>query len=339
MKTSNVVVTTLQACMLFATTGSAYWVRGAAEMAMYFLAYTLEDIHFDQNAYDGWKIAPDCKGDRKGLWGQKGRCNLAQFMDHIWAQTKTDIKDAEGNVIETKYDSKPDASKIKWTATMKGVTDPETIISLIMGAKYQDGSMVCRKDTIPKAYGYTGNVDATKFFAADGADYFGNLQKFGPRVVQLKADLEGAKSKGEILTGDPSSSKYKSQLKTYEKFNTLYDLTRTAASIIVDLRKQDSWRHIVDLTNWKEKLGIEKPGTKPITPSNSMVGKYEEIDRDLTIDKMVENGQSKADATTKYDKWWNELQESISYKGHQAAIFGAEQTLKALEVGPTGACG
>ncbi|KAK0724369.1 hypothetical protein B0H67DRAFT_640923 [Lasiosphaeris hirsuta] len=41
-------------------TTSAYWVRGAAERALYYCVYVLEDIDFSQTAYDGWKIAGDC---------------------------------------------------------------------------------------------------------------------------------------------------------------------------------------------------------------------------------------------------------------------------------------
>ncbi|KAH8880238.1 hypothetical protein GQ53DRAFT_774258 [Thozetella sp. PMI_491] len=320
MRAGKIFTVALRTCLLFASPGSAYRVRGAAEMSLYYITYMLEDIHFNKDAYDGWKIAPDCVGDLKGLWGQKGRYNFAQFMDYVWAQTKTDVKDGKGNIIEIKYDTKPKAENIKW-------------------AKYNDGSSVARKDTIPKAYGYTGNVDKTKFFPADNLDYFGALQRFGPRAVQLQKDLEGAKNNGEILNGDPNSSKYKSQKATYDKFNTLYEQAKTAASIIMDLRKQDSWRHIVDMTKWHDKLGIDKPATKPIHPQNSMGGDYEEVDRDGTINKMVnERGISKDQATREYDAWWSDQQSSTSYKGHQATIFGAEETLHALQVGAQGGC-
>ncbi|KAK3360575.1 hypothetical protein B0T25DRAFT_602311 [Lasiosphaeria hispida] len=297
-------------------TTSAYWVRGAAERALYYSVYVLEDIHFSQSAYDGWKVAGDCVGDRRGMWGQKTRCSLAQFLDHIWSPKDSD-------------EPRPDASKIKWPASMKGISNPQAIVSMIMSLEYQDGTPVNQHDATPKRYGYTGNNNLGKLWPNQGVtSYWDSLEKFGPRAAQLKKDFDEAVAKGDIVT-DPKDKKFKPHQKVIETFNKFYAAAQDAAEVIIDFRVQDKWRHLKEMGKWKSVLGVE-PVWIPKTSSHSWIGAWDEIDREKTIDKMAAH-ISREDAIKVYDAHWESLTSSEIYQQHNDAINRVKATAASLK--------
>ncbi|KAK3939522.1 hypothetical protein QBC46DRAFT_387763 [Diplogelasinospora grovesii] len=287
MKGATFAAGVLQLHLLFASAVSAYWNRGAAERALYYAVYVLEDIHFNQDAYDGWKIAPGCVGTRKGIWGQKGRCNLAEFCDWIWATTEKD--------------ERPPKDKIKWTKAMVGAKMPDVIVSVIMGAKYTDGSFMLRHDTTPKQYGYTGNIDVSGRVwpgEAGVTDYWQSLEKFGPRAAVLKKDFDEAVKSGAIVT-DPSNSKYKAHKAVIDKFNDFYTAATNAAEIVIDWRVQDKWRHLETMGDWKNSLGVDGVWEEKAS-AHSMVGNWNEINKEKTLDQMVDKlGITREEATNK----------------------------------------
>ncbi|KAL6859772.1 hypothetical protein ACO1O0_003796 [Amphichorda felina] len=311
----------LSAALLCASSASGYWIRGAAERALYYSVYVLEDIHFNKEAYDGWKIAPDCVGTRKGMW-QKKRCNLAEFIDHIWKETNPG-------------EPRPDKTKIQWGNEMKGAKDPQSIISMIMSAKYKDGSMVIQRDTDPKRYGYTGKIEvADKVWPGQGiTDYYASLSRFGERAVKLQGDFNTAIDKGEIVT-DPENSKYKQHKLVIEKFQAFFQGATDAAEMIVEFRTQDKWRHLKDQGKWKQKLGVD--GVWDPKTSNHNIGAWEEINKSDTIQQMVDELDiDKAEATKRYEEHWTTLTTSEQSKQHAAAIESAKKTFNALQEAPS----
>lgn len=310
----------ITACLL-ASSASAYWIRGAAERALYYSVYVLEDIHFNKQAYDGWKIAPDCEGSRKGMW-QKGRCNLAQFLDHIWKETNPG-------------EPRPDADKIKWGNEMTGAKDPQSIISMVMSAKYEDGTLVIDRNADPKHYGYTGKVEvADRLWKGSGiTDYYKSLGEFGKRAVQLQADFNDAIDKGTIVT-DPNNKKYKQHKLVIEKFKGYFQAATDAAEIIVDYRVQDKWRHLKEKVDWHQKLGVD--GVWDKKTSNHGVGDWYEISQEKTVKQMVDDlGISETEATSRFETAMSEATGSTQAQQHKAAIDNAKQTFNDLKAAPS----
>ncbi|KAH7024681.1 uncharacterized protein B0I36DRAFT_416181 [Microdochium trichocladiopsis] len=65
---------------LLAPAAHAFGPRGSAERSIFFADYMAEEIF--TNAADR-RIATGCQGTRTGLRGQRGRCNLIEFLHHI----------------------------------------------------------------------------------------------------------------------------------------------------------------------------------------------------------------------------------------------------------------
>ncbi|KAK3317909.1 hypothetical protein B0H66DRAFT_602518 [Apodospora peruviana] len=321
---------------LFASTASAYWVRGAAERAMYYTVYMMEDVHYNNKEYDGWKIARDCQGSRRGLWGQKGRCNLAEFLDYIWAPT------ADDNKPGSQPDTRPRAADIDWPKSMSGIKKAQAITSMIMGAKYKDGSsiMVHDTDSDKRQYGYTGKINTVdKLWPGSGVNsYYDSLAMFGERAVKLNDDFEAAVKDGTIKTApagmDPKDPKYKEfapHMKAQETFRGLYQEATNAAESVVDLRNQDKWKNLKDKGDWKNKLGVE-PVWEMKKSSQSWIGEWEELKEGDTIARMEKDlGLSHADAVKKYDQVWASNNSSPQNKQHAAALEKARISLKTFQ--------
>ncbi|KXJ87031.1 hypothetical protein Micbo1qcDRAFT_179282 [Microdochium bolleyi] len=87
-------------------------IRGAAERAMLFYLYVLEEVWTESSE---WNIATGCTGTRTGTRGQQNRCDFLEFCDHLWTPTPGNVvnsgnqpaKDANGNLF-----AEQDASKL-----------------------------------------------------------------------------------------------------------------------------------------------------------------------------------------------------------------------------------
>lgn len=160
--------------LLCAGLASAYGPRAAAERALYFLLYELEDMLAVEGVAKGddFQVAPGCADGRKvedlrtGLLGKSRRCTLPQFLDYTWRATKTEVEGVEY------WDEKPDADTVRWQGgadVLKGSDlSAVQIINFIQSAKDKDGNKLTRSvekplpggKTVKVSYkGYTGNVD------------------------------------------------------------------------------------------------------------------------------------------------------------------------------------
>ncbi|KAK4443127.1 hypothetical protein QBC34DRAFT_478502 [Podospora aff. communis PSN243] len=329
MRTSSFLAAVLQAHWLLLTPASAYGARGYAERALYFLVYQMEEIHPTATSGSGWKIAPGCKGARRGIFA-KDRCNLAEFVDHIWAPMDGET---EAN--------RPDKSKITWGNAMKSAKEANVIMSLLTSATINKIPL-----TETGTSGYQGKLDVqNKLWPGSGiTDYYTSLGAFGERAAQLNAEMDKAVADGVL--GDPDKpptqnagesdadfkarkTKWDGQSKRVTQFRKLFSESKTAALTVQNMRMKDSWNHIEKDVDWKSKLGVN-PVWDTHNEGRPNVGEWKTINEAKTIEEMVKSGMTKDAAQAKFDSVWAEVTSTDSYKQHRAAIVNAQKTMRAM---------
>jgi hypothetical protein len=351
MRTSSFLAAVLQAHWLLLTPAAAYGARGYAERALYFLVYQMEEIHPTPTSGSGWKIAPGCKGSRRGIfakdrWYRKlqplfllrpsltasyNNSNLAEFVDHIWAPMDGET---EAN--------RPDKNKITWGGNaMKSAKEANVIMSLLSGATINKIPLVETGTS-----GYQGKLDVqNKLWPGSGiTDYYSSLGAFGERAAQLNGEMDKAVADGVL--GDPDKpptqnagesdadfkarkTKWDGQSKRVTQFRKLFSEAKTAALTVQNMRMKDSWNHIEKDVDWKSKLGVD-PVWDTHTEGRPNVGDWKTINEAKTVEEMVKSGMTKDAAQAKFDAVWAEVTSSDSYKQHRAAIVNAQKTMRAM---------
>ena len=319
MKGTWLVSAVLQLHWLFASTASAYWVRGAVERAMYYMTYMMEEIHETRDSGSGWQIAPNCIGTRTGMRGQTGRCNLAEFVDHIWARTDPDDRNESPR--------RPTKETVLWPRSMNSVSTMKAIQSQIMSLKWTDKTYVKqdKKSSGPLNYSYTGKINANALWGGSGVtDYYTSLSMFGPRVAEIKREFDEAVRSGSI---SPANSGDAAVMRT---FTAYLGEVRVAAQAILDYRVKDSWDYIRKKGGWKTGLGVQ-PIWREVDAHYSWQGSWKEIDREATIALMVSESKiSTEEAISKYEEHWRKNVVTKFYLEHQSAIDSARNTLDTI---------
>jgi len=261
---------------------------------------------------------------------------------------------------ETERD-RPPKDRIKWGSTMKGARDPVSIASLLGSAKIGDRTL----EELGKS-GYQGKLNMDKLWPGAGiTDYYQSLGAFGERVAQIKAEWDKGMAEGKLwdpakpIVKNPGESEddFKKRKKDLERqvakvnrFNELFENVKVAAIRVQDTRLADMWDHIKkDGTmdgkpSWKERFGVDpvwdnndvnrydKDGK--LLPGQSPIAKWEVINEKATIDKMVkELGITPEEAKKRFDKVWDPIISSETYKQHRAAIVNIQKTMTDMGVG------
>ncbi|KAH8892723.1 hypothetical protein GQ53DRAFT_822240 [Thozetella sp. PMI_491] len=262
-------------CLLTASV-EAFKERGAAERYAYFLSYVAEEVFTDSSK---WTIAKGCVGTRTGMRGQKNRCDLIDFCNHLWAETT----DEKGN--KDKYVAK---DKQVWPSEKKirGGVDfgLQETVSWIMGVKQKDDTGKAKKIAGP---GFTGMINGENLYGKK-ENWFLMVSEFPERLKEPQKELTRLMN----LPDDDPNALTQEQKDSLKKVFT--EKIPNSGKYIQELRLQD--RNI----NWikpkskkfkafSEVFGhevvIEKRRIDPKILDGKVV-EYEVIDRMKTADKV-----------------------------------------------------
>ncbi|KLU90374.1 hypothetical protein MAPG_09336 [Magnaporthiopsis poae ATCC 64411] len=343
MKSSQVLAAMLQAHVLLAGKASALWTRGAAERALYYSIYVMEDIMGSTDPSfggDGFKIAPDCKGSRatgSAIFRVANRCTLGEFLDHIWRETPTNNKG-----VEIGRDTRPNTV---WPENTKTVSGAMQIISFIEGAKDASGNQVALHAKAGSGqisqYGHMGFVDEEKLWPSKGLtnsleSFFKSLELCGERAKEINDYWNKAKADKKLIVlpeqkGKHQWPQYDDHIKAEARYNKHLEAAKEAAQITRDFRVQDLKKYIKVNGRWKLGLGTNAV-FDTVQSRSGKVGSWFEVNRDRTVAEMVKDLKiSPAEAGAKFDAHLASIQTGQGYLGHQAAITNIEKTMRILD--------
>ncbi|KAL8285041.1 hypothetical protein RB597_002226 [Gaeumannomyces tritici] len=317
----------------FSQSAWAYGPRGAAERAFYYSVYLMEEIRGFQGLGGEYRLASGCVRTRVGLAGQLKRCNLAEFLDHIWRATPT--KTAAGTAV---LDTKPDMSKIQWP-TGKGPAKTGSVTTVAAIYKH------VMKAKIGGAHITNGGAST-----AGPDDFYSSLEKTGQLGAQLANDWEDAIAKGVITPEN------KDHIKADGTFAKLTDGARAASAAVVDLRIIDSWRHqkagFADGVGVEPALAPREEGCRvwtfdrprdprwPVDPNPAVLWNSEKVakafnyqakdlvmidGRATPVVIQIELGVTAQEAVKIFKDRWETIRKSQRYMAHDAAIQSAKK--------------
>ncbi|KAK4183782.1 hypothetical protein QBC35DRAFT_467026 [Podospora australis] len=286
----------------------SYFKRGAAERAIYYMTYLQEEVYGVNNAA-AYQVAPNCKGTRDGFLGQKNRCTLIEFLNHIWAQKANDANDV-----------KPDPARLTGTKGLEDVRQltADKIGSYIMGA--QQTKPGGGTEPVTKM-GYYGEVDPGKLLRG-ATSYWDALGRFGLVSNEAKRRAEELKRNGGL-----DDKKFAQ----FEKWNTqAKEATNTAVALRQQVIWEFQWSHVSDM---KAKIGVEPVKTKVTSTAKwgGQVISWDTIAVDKTIEKIqTELGLNKVDATKRFDAGWAALQADTNTAEHISSLEAVKRIQRNL---------
>lgn len=289
-----------------------------------FSIYLAEEIWTDESM---WSIAKGCKGSRTGIRGQAGRCNLAEFVDHLWESTEGVVRKSDGSTMRA-MDEKPDmndpAVKKQWTA--KALSIQAADLDLFKASQAIFRVKVPGIPDKTPATGYTGNIKAGN--ALDGySDYYKLMEDIGG--YQKKADDEVKR----VMAADDAETDKKKKVLTNGQRNSFNHWSKQAGwgpSVIYEMRVKDTakWQLMKD--------GLQKFfGHEIVTGTHSYeaytdeelrkklikeVSQFKEPDREATVQKWKAQFANEADAYAAYDQALKDYFASDEGAAHLRAI-------------------
>ncbi|EMR63438.1 hypothetical protein UCREL1_9618 [Eutypa lata UCREL1] len=302
----------------------AFGLTGATERATMYSIYLAEEIWTDTSQ---WSIAKGCKGTRKGVRGQDDRCNLAEFVDHLWESTEGVVRKADGTQFRA-MDDKPDmndaAVKRQWTAKALSIQAIDADLFKASQAIFRI-KIAGTPDKTP-ATGYTGNIKAGN--ALDGySDYYKLMEDIGGYQKRAEAEIK------KIMDADDKEPDKKKKVLTNgqrKSFEHWSKQARWGPSVIYEMR-------IKDTAKWQlMKDGLQKffgheivsgthnynayTDTELSDRLKKEVKEFKEPDREATVQKWKGKFKDEAEAFAKYDEAVNDYFNSPEGQAHKAAI-------------------
>lgn len=266
--------------------------------------YLAEEIWTDSS---NWAMAKGCVGSRTGIRGQVGRCNLAEFVDHLWETTDGALKDKDGKTIRAN-DVKPDMNdpivKKQWTAKQLSILAVDS--DLFRAAQSIFRVKVPGIPFTTPVTGYTGNIKAGN--ALDGyTDYYKLMADVGGYQKRAEKEIQNVEA-----ADDAQPDKKQKVLSNGQRnaFDAWKKQARWGPSVIYEMRIKDTAKFQL------MKEGLQKFfGHEIVTGTRSYDGydqelrdklvkevkSFKEPDRQATVAKWKGSFASEAEAFAKYD--------------------------------------
>lgn len=166
---------------------------------MWFADYIAEEV-FNEDGHT-YKTAPGCVGTRTGLRGQKNRCSLVEFLDHVWHSTELPVQNfvtgADGKPklqnIGRKEDERPDkaaADKAIGKKAQDVLSSDLTKMAERINS-YNTKPVRGPMDVAKPSGGYTGNLDMSKVYNGYAPDeFYRGLRDSGAYRKQVAQEIE-----------------------------------------------------------------------------------------------------------------------------------------------------
>lgn len=301
--------------------------RGAAERAALWFEYLAEEIFQDKSQ---WSIAAGCVGTRTGLRGQKNRCDLDDFVRHLW-------QPSAGN------DKLPDKKEYVWNnfdVSKADEADQEKVAEAIDDVRKRGkekmsperdaaGNVVKGPDGKPKMVGtgkfqlggkvgkFTNLLNTMNINGQD--NYFDCMKKIGEPIAKVKEALEGEKDD-----------------KIKKKIQGHVDMAQAATDRVIYLREMEMGKNMIN--GGKGAKGEPRPSLKDYFENQEIKTKkitsgykdlqYEWPDKEETCKdaNVQKHFGSKEKAEAAWDKAMADLTKADDDGAHQKAANALKES-------------
>ncbi|KAM7191191.1 hypothetical protein V8F33_009062 [Rhypophila sp. PSN 637] len=303
----------------------SYGQRGAAERAIAYSAYVLEEI-YDTHQYS---IAIGCKpgpgGGRDNMrTGKPRRCTFGEFCEYLWMKTKDDDKKPT-NVDWTKHDGDLNpADKSKNTAEdlvrriMSQITVPNPDYDP-NGSKKERREKL-RGGDIP-GQGFQGNADGEKLglrpemtpVKDNIVNWYAALEHCSQRITDAKEEFDNMSSDERRRLG----------LKE-DTFNRWVSTAKDGSELLYDLRQSDHWRFMYGEGELDKKMGV----TTEYEKRSSRFGLLNNLDwKEMHTGKTIAlfPGSNIKEQTRNFDAKWNGVSGDEKFRDHMTAMAAVKR--------------
>ncbi|KAK4208006.1 hypothetical protein QBC37DRAFT_487124 [Rhypophila decipiens] len=304
----------------------SYGQRGAAERAIAYSAYVLEEI-YDTDQYSiAIGCTPGTSGGRDNMrTGKPRRCTFGEFCEYLWMETKPgDQKPTKVNWGNADADLNP-ADKTKNTAEdlvrriMSHITVPNPDYDP-KGTKKQKKKLL-RGGDIP-GQGFQGNADGAKLGLPSGmtpakdniVNWYAALEHCSQRITDAKEEF------------DKMSSDERKRLGLKEDiFNKWVGTAKDGSELLYDLRQSDHWRYMYGEGELDKKMGVKTEYEHRSSRFGLLNNvDWKEMHTGRTID-LFDGGDDIKLKTKNFDAKWNVIASDAKFVDHMTAMAAVKR--------------
>lgn len=309
--------------------------------AMLYSMYLAEEIFTGSADYS---IAKGCVGThRTGLRGQTGRCDLAEFCDHLFIEIEraTGERGSDGKLLlgpdgkpRRASDVKPDkdAARSKWSkkALDLAASDLFKATQAIDSIKFKSTTA-----GVPST-DYTGGLNPGKILAG-ATNYYDVMGQVGGAFSKAQAEIEkivaedaGKPAKDRVLSASQTKNLQKWALEGKRGTQFVYELRikDTAKYQMMPEGLKSTFGHDIQSKprNYNDDDFKAKFGAGFGNSLQADLGSWPEPSKELTVDKWSSAFANKAAAEAKYDEALADYFATQSGADHKAAIDSADKS-------------
>lgn len=307
---------------------------------MMYSMYLSEEIFMNSGDY---KIASTCSGTRTGIRGQTGRCDLAEFCDHLFEpfEKPTGQKDAAGNLMRDAqgnplkaFDVKPTKADVqgKWTARSLDLGQSD----LFKATQAIDSIKVKSNNPAVPDSDYVHGIKTTNVLAGV-TDYYDLMERVGAVWANANAEIDKINAEDDKKPAKDRTLKAAERRKL-EKWKLE---AKRGTQFVYELRIKDTARWQMAPGGLRSTFGhdiVTKPRNYNDADYEAKFGKgfgdalkrdltsWPEPNREATVQRWSNQFASEAAAYARYDQALADYFASTSGADHLRAIQAIDQS-------------